>query len=358
MAQKPKYTIVICGTHLTPALELINQLKNDSKTTWSIKYIGRKYNSSTDNTPSIESTVIPQSNLEFFGILCGKFDRRYFPNTIRGLPHLLSGLVSSFQIISKLKPDIVVSFGGYSSVPVVIATFLKNIPSITHEQTLTLSLTTKINSFFVKKVALSFNNQSSSNPKYVITGNLLRREIFNQKSATFEKLSPDRKILYFTGGNQGSHIISQLLFKLLPNLTQYLIIHTGYQDFDQAKLLSSKYPNYHPSKFIGPNDIGWVLNHAHLIISRSGANTSQEIVALQKNSILIPLPVSSQNEQALNAKWVKSQLPKQTIILGQNELTPENLLASINSLVLQKSTSRLSSYQPNSKLLKLIYEIL
>jgi UDP-N-acetylglucosamine--N-acetylmuramyl-(pentapeptide) pyrophosphoryl-undecaprenol N-acetylglucosamine transferase len=358
MVQKPKYTIVICGTHLTPALELINQLKNDPKVSWSIKYIGRKFNSSTDNSPSIESVVIPQNQIDFFSILCGKFDRSFFPNTLRGLPHLFSGLISSIQIISKLKPNIVVSFGGYVSVPVIIASYLKNIPSITHEQTPTLSLATKINSLFVKKVALSFDSQSPSSAKYIVTGNLLRREIFNQKSATFEKLPKNKKILYFTAGNQGSHILSQLLFKLLPSLSEYLVIHTGYQDFEQAKLFSSKYQYYHPFEFIGPSDIGWVLNHADIIISRSGANTSQEIVALQKSSILIPLPVSSQNEQVLNAKWVQSQLPNRTIVLDQKNLTPNMILASINTLISKTSTSVIKHYQPNNKLLTLIYETL
>src|SRR5665647_3483105 len=82
---KPKKTIIITGTHLTPALELIRQLKKDD-INWQINYIGRKNNSSVDNTPSIESKIIPKMGIKFYSIDCGKFDRRWIPNTLKGLP--------------------------------------------------------------------------------------------------------------------------------------------------------------------------------------------------------------------------------------------------------------------------------
>ena len=179
---KTKKTIIITGTHLTPALELIRQLKTDPQTDWQINYIGRKNNSSVDDSPSIESKIIPKTGINFYSINCGKFDRRWLPNTIKGLPQTTKSLFESLKLIKKIKPDIVVSFGGYVSVPVIISSFLKKIPSITHEQTLTNSLTTRINSLFVKKIALSFDNpkQKEKLPKekIVVTGNLLRQELF------------------------------------------------------------------------------------------------------------------------------------------------------------------------------------
>ena len=294
-------TIIITGTHLTPAIELINQLKNDKKIHWEIHYLGRKFNSTVDKTPSVESQIIPRLKVSFYPIDCGKLDRRYLPNTIHGLPHTIKGFLKSFFLISKIKPDIIVSFGGYVSVPVIISGFFKKIPSITHEQTLTNSLTTKINSYFTNKIALSFNNPSQikSLPKNktVVTGNLLRSEIYKKTSLLFEncKLKIENfPILYITAGNQGSHSINQIIQKILPELKQKIIIHqTGRGDYNTLQKIKKQ--NYFVFDYINSEDIGWVLNKADLIISRAGANTCQEIVALQKKSILIPLPVSQQN---------------------------------------------------------------
>ena len=360
-----KKTIIITGTHLTPALELIRQLKNDNKIDWQINYIGRKNNSSVDNTPSIESRIIPKINIKFYSINCGKLDRRWLLNTIKGLPQTTKSLFESLKLIKKIKPDIVVSFGGYVSVPIIIGSFLKKIPSITHEQTLTNSLTTKINSFFVNKVALSFNNQNQiknlPKNKIIITGNLLRQEIFQpQKSKMGDNLKKIKNpIIYITAGNQGSHIINLLIKKILPELKKYFIIHqTGKNDFSDFKKLEKKHPNYQAFDYLEANDVGHIFNNADLIISRSGANTSQEIIALNQKSILIPLKVSQQNEQLLNALWVKEKNPKNTEIIEEKDINKKNILKKINKLIIIKTKKSAIKNTDNLKLLNLIHEIL
>jgi len=315
--------ILITGTHLTPAIELINQLKEDS-INWDITYIGRNYNSHENSSPSIESQAIPKLGVKFFGFQSGKLDRRWLPNTIAGIPLTIKSFFAIGKLVKQIKPNIVVSFGGYISVPVIINAFLQKIPSITHEQTSTLSLSTKINSFFVNKIALSFL-ANTNHHKHVITGNLLRRQIFENKSKYFKDLKIKLPIIYITGGNQGSTILNQTITKILPILTKnfYVIHSTGDKNYIPSK-------NYLPAVFI--EDIGWVLNHANIIISRAGANTCQEIIALNKKSILIPLKVSQQDEQNKNAILVKKAIPE-TIIISEINLTSELLLKSINQLI-------------------------
>jgi len=350
--------IIITGTHITPAVELIHQLQNDRDINWKIYYIGRLFNSSTQSEKSIESKIIPQYKVKFYGILCGKFDRRWFPNTIYGLKQIFSGFKDSFKIIKEIKPHLIVSFGGYVSVPVVIAAWFHKIPSITHEQTHTLSLSTKINAIFCRYVALSFPFKNLSE-KYILTGNLLRREIFNTHSLFFEKQKINLKkypLIYLTAGNQGSHHLNLILKKILPILSQkFTIIHqTGQKDFISFKKLSSKFPNYFTKNYIDSGDIGWIFHHSKLIISRAGANTTQEIITLHKNSIIIPLPISQQNEQLKNALWLQKKLPKNTIVIKDSELTTELLNKSINKLMSQKGKKTLVLPSPNLKLLKLI----
>jgi len=254
---------------------------------------------------------------------------------------------------------VVVSFGGYVSVPVIISSFLKKIPSITHEQTLTNSLTTKINSLFVNKIALSFDNKQQKEKlpkdKIVITGNLLRQEIFHPQK---NKIGDNIDIL-ITAGNQGSHIINLLIKKNLPELKNYYIIHqTGKKDFSSFKQLTKTYPKYKVFDYLESKDMAYVLNKTNLIIGRSGANTCQEIVALNKKSILIPLKISQQNEQLLNALWVKEKNPKNTIIIEEKDLTEKNILEKIKKLITTKTKENSIKNTDNLKLLNLIHEIL
>lgn len=243
--------------------------------------------------------------------------------------------------------------------PVIIGGFFKKVPSITHEQTLTNSLTTKINSHFVNKIALSFDNpkQKANLPKnkIVITGNLLRQELFYPPKSKIG----DNIDIFITAGNQGSHIINLLIKKILPKLKNYFIIHqTGKNDFFSFKKLTNIYSKYKVFDYLESNDIAHVLNKTNLIISRSGANTSQEIVALNKKSILIPLKISQQNEQLLNAFWVKEKNPQNTIIIEEKDLTQETLLNSINQLITNKTKNSFIKNNNNLKLLNLIHEII
>lgn len=346
--------IVLTGTHLTPAVEFIRQLRSDPDILWEIYYIGRIHNSSIDPTLAIESIVIPKMGIQYLGIDCGKFDRRWLPNTLRGFPEILRGLFSALNLIRSLKPELIVSFGGYVSVPVVLAGYLNKVKSITHEQTFTLSLSTKINSLFCHKVALSFPiTIKFFKKKFIVTGNLLRREIFSQKSSKFPKLAIDRPIIYFTGGNQGSSFINNLLKISLPQLSQsYFIVH---QCGPKVKPKAS--PNYLPLAYIDNKDIGWILNNSSLIIGRAGANTCQEIVALNIKSILIPLNFSQQGEQLKNAAFVKSAQPAITLVIPEQKLNPNTLLTNINQLFLAKHQRHISKLKPNLSLLKLIKTI-
>lgn len=366
MTNQIKRKIIITGTHLTPALELIRQLQSDQKNSWEISYLGRQSNSNDNRQAAIESKIVPLLGINFFSLPCGKFDRRYLPNSIAGIPKTISGLFKSYFLIKKIDPDIIVSFGGYVSVPVIISGWLQKITTITHEQTLTNSLTTKINSYFVNKIALSFNNQKQIKqlPKHkvIITGNLLRFELFhkpkNPKLIT-NKLVADKPIIYITAGNQGSHDINLNISNLLPRLTSFNVIHqTGKNDYHLYKSLNKKYQNYFATDYFDTQKYSWIIQHSEIFISRAGANTCQEIVAFNKKSILIPLPKSQQNEQLLNALWVKKQQSKQTIVLNQENLNPDSLMKAIILLTKQKNISLQKNYHPNLKLLQLINEII
>jgi len=359
-------TIIITGTHHTPAQELITTLKKDKTNTWNIHYIGRKHNFQNQKVLSVEYQIIPKLGVKFHAITSGRFNRRSPAHTIAGLKSSFENFKKTYQLIKKIKPHIVVSFGGYISVPVIISSWMQKIPSITHEQTTTISLSTKLNSFFVKKVALSFPDRSLPPKKVVITGNLLRSEIFQTHPgpfALFQQRPKNKALLYITGGNQGASFINQNILKILPHLlVDFAIIHqTGNKDYKNIVKKTKDFSSnlYHPTPFVSAKHIGWIFKNSDLIISRSGANISQEIATFQKKALLIPLPNSQNQEQEKNALWAQKYAPI-TILQQSSIKNPQGFLSAIQNLRLSKinhTYPKLNFNTSSKKLLHLIQSL-
>jgi len=217
--------IIITGAHLTPALAIISELKERGN--WQIYYLGRKYTLEGDKTPSAESQVLPQVGIKFIPIPAGRLQRKFTRWTIPSLIRIPLGVIHSFWHLLKIRPDLVCSFGGYVSVPIVFAAWLLGIPSLTHEQTVVVGLANKINALFANKVAISFSDSAQFFPKkkVILTGNPLRQEIFKIGKPLFS-LPKNRKTIYITGGSQGASVINQAVLEALPELIKnYNIIH-------------------------------------------------------------------------------------------------------------------------------------
>lgn len=361
-------TIILTGTHQSPVIELIRLLQLDSNYKWNIIFVGRKYTSLSEKVLSTEYDLLRKKDIKFITIKSAKYDRNSLKNTLIGIPYFFQSFFSSLQILSQIKPDLVVSTGGYIAVPLLFAAKIKNLPSIIHEQTLTESLSTKLSKHFVSKIALSFNSPSQkqhlSQKKTVVTGNLLRQQIFEAEKVPLptQWFNQKKPLIFVLGGNQGSIFINKLVLKLLPTLTKsYNIIHqTGKLDYANISTATASYTGkYHCIDYIDIDLIPSVLHKASLIISRSGANISQELVALNKKAIFIPLPNSQQNEQQLNAVWAKQQLPNQIVVLNEERTDSQILLSAIQDLSKIKiPTKKTINTQGNEKFLKLIHEVI
>jgi UDP-N-acetylglucosamine--N-acetylmuramyl-(pentapeptide) pyrophosphoryl-undecaprenol N-acetylglucosamine transferase len=361
---KTKKTIILTGTHHTPAIEIIKQLQKDPKIDWQIHYISH----TTSRDTHLSNTIIPLVKPNYYNIACGKFHRRSLFDTIMGIPATFAGFFQSIQLINRIKPNLVISFGGYASVPVIITSYLFRVPSITHEQTLTVSLATRINAFFSTKIALTFDETNSKSilpiNKIVVTGNPVRTDIYKKTSSDFSFLETTvkkRPLIYITGGSQGSEFINQLIVNILTKLSKFTVIHqTGQSDLARIKAQTEKLKltNYYPINYVNYDNIGWVLNHADIVIARSGANNCLDFHVLNKKAILIPLPIAQQNEQLLNAQWLQKHHPNQIIICPQSEITPEILLKQILKLYLRPSQSKKISPPKVDPLFQLIHDLI
>lgn len=300
---------------MTPAVAVLSELRHRGYTQFF--WVGHKYNQAGSKSVSAEYQTVKRMGLPFYNLQAGKLNRNWQDGKWAALVNMLKvpwGFVQSLWIVLRVRPRIIVSFGGYLALPVVIVGKVLGSRVVTHEQTVVTGLTNKILPRFADKVLISWPGSAKYYPadKTVISGNPLRPEIFTSQSDLFN-FNNNLPVVYVTGGNQGSHKINQAIFGQLSELLEFCnIIHqTGNssltKDADQANQLKLSLPpdlmpRYIPKTFIFETEIGEVFAKADLVVSRSGANTTYEILALGKPAIFIPIPWVTHNEQMLNAE--------------------------------------------------------
>jgi len=328
--------IVITGGHLTPALALIEELEKNKEV--KLVFFGRKFSTEGSKNLSAEYKLISALNVNFRAITAGRLQRKFTKYTIFALLKIPIGFIQSFIYLALDRPNIIISFGGYLSLPVVFSGWLLGIKSITHEQSTAPGLANKLNSLFTIKVFLTWPESQKffSKEKSQIIGNLTRNSIFIKRAKSPKirnYLSTNKKIIFVTGGNQGSHFLNKLIFESLGELSSYQIIHqvgTANYNSDQDKAKKIKTPNYLVIEYLNQDDIGAVLNRVDLVISRSGANTIWDLAILAKVSILIPLPISASDEQAKNA--LSLEKAGSAIVLKQSEVNKNLLLITVDKV--------------------------
>jgi UDP-N-acetylglucosamine--N-acetylmuramyl-(pentapeptide) pyrophosphoryl-undecaprenol N-acetylglucosamine transferase len=340
--------LLITGGHSTPAIAIIEEIKSNKKN-WEIYYVGSKYSSlEGKKLPSYEFQTIKRfSNIRFIHLINGKLARNFSPKYVLSMLKIPISFLHALLINIKFRPNLILSFGGSLSTPMIITAKLLGIPSITHEQTHSAGIANKINSKFVKKVAVTFPDSVSQFPpkKTVVTGNPLRKEIENPKSSKkMIKILNNKQIIYVTGGKTGSENINQVLKEILKQLLEkYLIIHQvgsmQIQEFIKLKTTFGDIQknNYYPFEYLKAGEVGTTLKYAHLVISRSGANTTLELLKNKCKSILIPLPFSAGNEQLKNAQFLKKAGLAE--IIKDHNLTPKILEKTIKKMMNSKKYS-------------------
>ncbi len=317
--------ILITGAHFTPAVAVIEELLKMEPFA-QIIYVGRKTTLEGDNSSSVESKVLPSMGVKFIPIIAGRLRRHFDPYTIISFLKIPVGFIQAFFILVSQKPDVILSFGGYIAVPLVVMGWFLSVPIIVHEQTLVLGLANKISNLFADKIAVSF---PTKNPKAILTGNPLRKEIINNVKQYHRKSVN----ILVTGGNQGSHVINLAIEKSLDRLTKIAsITHvTGdnkFGDFERLEKLQNQ--RYIVKKWIGE---GWGrrLKQADLVVSRAGINTLSELAYLSLPALVIPIPYLYKDEQNKNAKFFEELgLVK---ILPQSKLNAKTLYENIKNML-------------------------
>ena len=308
--------------HVTPNLALIPSLKERG---YDIHYIG--------SYQGIEKKLIQDANIPYSGISSGKlrryFDLRNFSDPFR----VIKGYEEACKLLKELKPDVVFSKGGFVAVPVVMAARHRHIPAIIHESDMTPGLANKLCIPSAQKVCCNFPETLQYLPeeKAVLTGSPIRAELLKGDRLAglqYAHLSAEKPVILVIGGSLGSVTVNQAVRTLLPRLLPHFqVVHIcGKDHLDESLIGTSGYVQF--------EYVDAPLKHlfaiADLVISRAGANSICEILALRKPNILIPLSAAaSRGDQILNA----SSFAKQgfSTMLEEEALTDDTLYQAISS---------------------------
>ena len=307
--------------HVTPNLALLPSLRKEE---FEIHYIG-SYN-------GIERRLIEDAGIPYDGISSGKlrryFDIKNFSDPLR----VLKGYGQAKRLMKQYRPDIVFSKGGFVSVPVVLAAKHYKIPVIIHESDMTPGLANKICIPAAQKVCCNFPETLNYLPKdkAVLSGSPIREELLTGDRLSglqYAGLSANRPVILVIGGSLGSVTVNHAVRSILPKLlSQFQVIHIcGKGNLDESLIGTSGYVQY---EYVD-KPLRHLFAAADLIISRAGANSICEILALRKPNILIPLsPAASRGDQILNANSFAKQ--GFSTVLEEEVLTSDTLYQAVS----------------------------
>ncbi len=308
--------------HVTPNIALIEVLKSQG---WEIAYVG--------SPTGIEQRLIGDMNIPFFGISTGKL-RRYFSwqNFIDPF-FILFGLLQSLVICLREKPDVVFSKGGFVAVPLVIAAWVCRIPVIIHESDITPGLANKICAPFARYICVNFEQTAAylAGRKTVVTGSPMRTVLSSgnaDKGLGYLGFDHTRPVLMIVGGSLGADAINQCIWQSLPQLLEvFQILHI----VGKGNLKTDLEADGYVQKEYLDAEFGDVLAAADYVISRAGANSLYELLALRKPHLLIPLGLkASRGDQIVNAEiFQKAGL---SMVLQESDLTTDKLIAALQEL--------------------------
>lgn len=308
--------------HVTPNLALLPSLKERG---YEIHYIG-SYN-------GIEKKLIEGAGIAYDGISSGKL-RRYFDLKNFSDPfRVIKGYAEALKLMKKYRPDVVFSKGGFVAVPVVLAAKHYKIPTIIHESDMTPGLANKICIPSATHVCCNFPETLKYLPedKAVLTGSPIRKELLEGDRLTglqYTGLSASKPVLLVIGGSLGSVIVNQTVRAALPKLLEkYQIIHIcGKGNLEESLIGRSGYVQY---EYVDA-PLRHLFAAADIILSRAGANSICEILALRKPNVLVPLSAAaSRGDQILNARSFEKQ--GFSTVLEEEQLTEDTLYQAIQN---------------------------
>jgi UDP-N-acetylglucosamine--N-acetylmuramyl-(pentapeptide) pyrophosphoryl-undecaprenol N-acetylglucosamine transferase len=278
--------------------------------------------------------------VETHRIRAGRFGGGVVAKAI-GVAELILGVLDARRILKKLDRAAVVGFGGYPSVPTLIAASRLGLPTIIHEQNALLGRANRLLAPRVRRIATSFRETAALRPgdldKIVLTGNPVRPAIAAMRETPYSALGGEGSIhLLVLGGSQGARVFSEVIPAAVRLLAEPLRrrLHIAQQarpeDLDMARAgYADAGVTVELASFF--DDVPARLAAAQLVVARAGASTMTELTTLGRPAILVPYPHAADDHQSANARALAAA--GGAWVVPQSQLTPESLASLLGDLL-------------------------
>ena len=347
------------GGHIFPALAIINKIKQEEPDS-EFLYIG------THNR--MEKDIIPNEGIEYVPIEVTGFIRKLTLDNIKTLTNFLKARKKCLKIIRDFKPDVVIGAGGYVTAPVIWAAKKCGCKTFIHEQNSVVGLSNKYLSKYADKIGVSFESTMSEFPrdKVVLTGNPCSEKAVLTPKANIEDygLDKNKKLVVIVMGSLGSKTINEKMLEYVygfRNKDYQVIYVVGNNYYDNVK--NRRFPdNVVVVPFI--QNLPSVMKCTDLMISRAGASTMSEIMALGIPTIFIPSPYVTNNHQFRNAMdLVKKDA---ALILEEKDLNKTNFIRVVDEILedenryneIKKNVSKLGITDSSSRIYNVLKEMI
>ena len=314
------------GGHIYPALAIIDKIKEKEPNS-EFLYIG------THNR--MEKDIVPAHGIPFKSIEMYGFNKKNLLKNFKTIKCILKSFKECKKLIKEFNPDIVIGVGGYVTVPVIISAKKLGYKTFLHEQN---SIPGKSNKYLAKysdAIGVSFASSMKYLPKEktYLTGNPCSENAVNVHPATKTELglSANKKLVLITMGSLGSASINRYLIKNLNNFqnkSYEVLLITGKANYNE--FIKNPIPeNVKVLPFY--EGLTKIMKRTDLFISRAGASTLSEIIALETPSILIPSPFVANNHQYINAKDLIDK--NAATMIEEKDLIGNILIEKIDELI-------------------------
>jgi len=333
------------GGHLYPGIAIARELLIESGN--EVLFVGTEQ--------GLEARVLPREGLPVLFIRVGKLKGMKFLSTIKTTLTLPVGILQSLLLLRRVRPDVVIGVGGYSSGPVGVAALVLRVPLFIVEPNSHAGLANRMLGRFADKVLLCFPGTGAQKffprEKSIALGPLVRKGIdLGSRSKALEDfgLAPGRFTVFVMGGSGGAHAINVAMkgaAHYLTDLPGLQILHqTGEKDTD---LVKAGYQEAGVKAVVLSyiQDMAGAYAVADLVVSRSGATTVAELAVCNRRAVLVPFPFAADNHQEYNARTLAEQGNAEVIV--QKDLKPE-MLGRIIKKYLQQGVGPLPPPRENT----------
>jgi UDP-N-acetylglucosamine--N-acetylmuramyl-(pentapeptide) pyrophosphoryl-undecaprenol N-acetylglucosamine transferase len=259
----------------------------------------------------------------------------------RSLASLAMGLIQARRIVARLDPELAVGFGGYASVPTVMAASQAGVPILLHEQNAVLGRANRMLTPRAARIATSFPEVGEMKPaervKASLTGNPVRPAL--AEVGSYEPVQPNGPIrLLAFGGSQGARIFASVIpgaVGLLPESLRRRLSVSQQARPDDVPAVREAYAKLGIAAEVSAffDDVPQRMAAAHLVVCRSGASTVAELTAAGRPAILIPFALAADDHQTANARFLSEA--GGGWLIPERALTPESLAERLISLLAQ-----------------------